>query len=122
KNARDARQIAGCDAGGSECQLERRQLLPVLADTLREKHLLGHESDHAHTPCRRQCMVNTPFPTVKEPTSHQTRIMVRSPNNDSGSGARKRARHPRNHSARHAYGGGGAAGGGGKAPPGGFWP
>jgi Transcriptional regulators len=38
-------------------------------------------------------MVNTPFPTVKEPTSHQTRIMVRSPNNDPGSGARKRARH-----------------------------
>jgi hypothetical protein len=32
-------------------------------------------------------MVNTKFPTVKELWRLQTRIMVRSPNNDPGSGA-----------------------------------
>src|SRR5262245_39275608 len=67
-------------------------------------------------------MVNTPFPTVKEPTSHQTRIMLRSPKNEPGSGAGKRAGHPGNHSARRAYGGGGAAGGGRNARAGAFRP
>src|SRR5437763_554005 len=54
-------------------------------------------------------MVNTKFPTVKEPHGAQTRIIVRSPNNDPRSGTRKRARHPRNHPAGDADRGGGAA-------------
>src|SRR5712691_10252340 len=54
------------------------------------------------------CMVNSKFPTVKEPRRLRRRIIVRSPNNDARSGARERARHPGNHSARNAHSCGGA--------------
>ncbi len=46
KDARHADQIAGGDAGRAERELERGQLLAVLADALGEEHLLGNESDH----------------------------------------------------------------------------
>src|SRR5439155_12364608 len=46
ENAGDAYEVAGGDSGGAEGQLERGQLLAVLADALREKHLLRNESDH----------------------------------------------------------------------------
>ena len=46
KDARHADEIAGRDAGRPERELERRQLLAVLADTFGEEHLLGNESDH----------------------------------------------------------------------------
>ena len=46
KDARHAHEVAGGDAGGAQRQLERGQLLAVLADTLGEEHLLGDESDH----------------------------------------------------------------------------
>jgi len=53
--------------GISQRELERRQLFAVLADTLREKHLLGDESDHVTLLMSQGiCMVNTPIPTVKE--------------------------------------------------------
>ena len=46
KNARDADEVAGGDAGGSERELERGQLLAVLPGALGKEHLLGNESDH----------------------------------------------------------------------------
>jgi hypothetical protein len=77
----------------------------VLPDSLGEKHLLGDESDHVLllvlgsgrerlVQLARACMVNTNFQGVKERGPMQLRIIVRSPNNDSRSGARKRARRP----------------------------
>jgi hypothetical protein len=46
EDARNADEIARGDAGGSERQLERRQLLTVLADAFGKEHLLGNESEH----------------------------------------------------------------------------
>src|SRR6185295_20177140 len=46
KDARHANEVAGRDAGGTERQLERGQLLAVLPDALREEHLLRDETDH----------------------------------------------------------------------------
>src|SRR5262249_15655195 len=71
----------GGDAGRSQRELERGQLLAMLAHTLGEEHLLGHESDHVKLlevtswrpldfePVRdvdraetKQCMVNSSIP------------------------------------------------------------
>ena len=72
EDARDAHQIAGGDARGAQRQLERRQLFAVLADTLREKHLLGDESDHfTLLMSQGTCMVNTPIASVKERTGNR---------------------------------------------------
>src|SRR5204862_6962470 len=46
KNAGDAYQVTRGDAGGTQRELERGELFPVFADTLREEHLLRDESDH----------------------------------------------------------------------------
>ena len=67
KDARHAHQIAGGDAGRAQRELERGQLLAVLADTLGEEHLLGDESDHVTLLLSQGiCMVNSNFPSVKE--------------------------------------------------------
>jgi hypothetical protein len=47
KNARDPDEIARSNAGGAKGELERRQLLAMLPDTLGEEQLLGNESNHA---------------------------------------------------------------------------
>jgi hypothetical protein len=46
KDARHANEIARGDPGRTERELKGSELLAVLADALREKHLLGNESDH----------------------------------------------------------------------------
>jgi hypothetical protein len=50
KDARYPHQVAGRDPGRAQRQLERGQLLAVLAHTFGEEHLLGHESGHVSAP------------------------------------------------------------------------
>jgi len=67
KDARYAHEVARGDTGGAQRELEGGQLFAVLADTLREKHLFGDESDHVTLLMPLGIsMVNTPIPTVKE--------------------------------------------------------
>ena len=46
KDARHANEVARSNTRGPQGQLERGELLAVLADTLGEEHLFGNESDH----------------------------------------------------------------------------